>query len=627
MHTAEIALNKLTVWEGNVRKTGAKDGLDELVASIASHGLLQPLVVMEAKKGSYHVVAGQRRLLALKTLANEGRIEKDSPIACYITTSNDAAEISLAENVVRTQMHPADQFEAFRAMVDAGKPVAEVAARFGVSESLIAKRMKLAQVSPSLLTEYRAGKMTLEQVMAFTVTDDHERQKQVWRDAKGGWQSRPDELRRTLTEGDVPANDKRVRFVTLAAYEAACGSIRRDLFDENNSGYIMDAALLDKLATEKLEALAASIRAEGWKWVECRVASFTWNDTSRLRHVPAPVIPLIEEQDAELKRLAAEYDELAEQAGHDEDNLSEDERARMEAIEQRIGELEDREGVYDDATKSIAGALISLDYEGVPRIERGYIRPEDDPAAVAPIDNATTAKNDGADEPKGLSASLIQELTARRTAALRAEIVSRPQTAFALVIHALLSGSSLDRRVSSCLAITAHSAHIETAIPDHEQDPAIQAMRKEIEKVAGGLPESDLLAWCFHQPQVTLMQILTVYAAASINATKGIGGQLSCTSSQITHADAIAKAINLDMTNWFTPTASNYFSRVGKSEILAALDEAGAERPPAAEKMKKAALAAYAEKAMADTGWLPATLRTESAPDESDEEESRDAAE
>jgi len=60
-----IALNKLTSWSGNVRKTGASEGIDELASSIAAHGLLQSLVVRKATRGKFAVVAGQRRLLAL----------------------------------------------------------------------------------------------------------------------------------------------------------------------------------------------------------------------------------------------------------------------------------------------------------------------------------------------------------------------------------------------------------------------------------------------------------------------------------------------------------------------------------------------------------------------------------
>jgi ParB family transcriptional regulator, chromosome partitioning protein len=61
-------------------------------------------------------------------------------------------------------------------------PVADVAARFGVTEAVVKQRLKLASVSPSLIAAYRKGEMTLQHIMAFTVTDDHEAQERVWRE-------------------------------------------------------------------------------------------------------------------------------------------------------------------------------------------------------------------------------------------------------------------------------------------------------------------------------------------------------------------------------------------------------------------------------------------------------------
>ena len=130
-----IPLNRLSLWKGNVRKTGVSDGIGELAASISAHGLLQSLVVREGKRGKYDIVAGQRRYLALTALAKNGSIAKDHPIPCQHANDDvDAKELSLAENVVRAPMHPADQFEAFRVLTDEGATPTDIAARFGIAE-------------------------------------------------------------------------------------------------------------------------------------------------------------------------------------------------------------------------------------------------------------------------------------------------------------------------------------------------------------------------------------------------------------------------------------------------------------------------------------------------------------
>src|SRR5580692_10714809 len=177
---ASIPLNKLVAWDGNVRKTGASEGLSELSASIAAHGVLQSLVVRKTNRGKFAVVAGRRRFLALTSLAEGGTISADAPVPCrVIPGSADATEISLTENVVRAPMHPADQFEAFRELVDAGASIADVAARFGITEGAVRQRLKLARVSPSVYDAYRTGDLTLEQVQAFAVSDDHVAQDRV----------------------------------------------------------------------------------------------------------------------------------------------------------------------------------------------------------------------------------------------------------------------------------------------------------------------------------------------------------------------------------------------------------------------------------------------------------------
>ena len=66
-----IALNKLVASTDNARKTGIADGIEELAASIAAHGLLQSLVVRKTSRGKFAVIAGQRRRMALSLLAEQ----------------------------------------------------------------------------------------------------------------------------------------------------------------------------------------------------------------------------------------------------------------------------------------------------------------------------------------------------------------------------------------------------------------------------------------------------------------------------------------------------------------------------------------------------------------------------
>ena len=260
--TISIPLNKLLAWEGNVRTTDPGKGIDELAASIFAHGLLQSLVVRKDKRGKYAVVAGRRRLLALDSLVESGSMKPQTPIPCQVLDDGaDATEISLAENVVREAMHPADEFEAFKALIEKGVPVADVAARFGVTETVVQKRLKLAHVNPALLDAYRNGEMTLQHVMAFAVTDDHAAQERVWNSLDDWRKDDPAVIRDLLTEHEITSDDPRVKFVTLKAYEKAGGTVRRDLFSDGEDGvFIDDAVLLESLVARKLEKTAQKVR-------------------------------------------------------------------------------------------------------------------------------------------------------------------------------------------------------------------------------------------------------------------------------------------------------------------------------------------------------------------------------
>ncbi len=112
--------------------------------------------------------------------------------------------------------------------------------------SVVRQRLKLAAVSPALLEVYAEDGLSLEQLMAFAVSNDHARQEQVWEAVRNSYAKEPYQIRRMLTEKSVRASDKRARFVGVEAYEAAGGTISRDLFQNDDGGWLDDPALLDR---------------------------------------------------------------------------------------------------------------------------------------------------------------------------------------------------------------------------------------------------------------------------------------------------------------------------------------------------------------------------------------------
>jgi ParB family transcriptional regulator, chromosome partitioning protein len=590
--TASIPLNKLVPWDGNVRKTNATDDLEELVASIEAHGILQSLVVKKTSRGKFSIIAGRRRYHASRILVERGTMAYDAPVPCQIVPSGaDAAEISLTENVVRAPMHPADQFEAFRDLVDDGSTPADIAARFGISETAVKQRMKLARVSPTVFQAYKDGKLDLEQVQAFTVSDDHAAQDNVLENLSE-WNDDADTIRDALTENDIRASDKRARFVTVAAYEEAGGAVRRDLFAEDDEGvFLLDAALLDRLALEKVRLEAEQVKAEGWKWVEAALDVDRSEMDFRVRR-PEP-LALSDEETAEHKRLSEEYSELFEKSDEPNEETSE----RLEAIESRIEELEDREKAYTAETLAIAGAMVTLRHDGELEILRGLVKPED-----APEDEGHSESSKPKERAE-FSAKLVGSLASVKSAAIGAALSQNPSVALAAVVHGLamsvFDSFSGDARLQ-----------IRGKVTEYEEEcKGSSELKGDYEKWSDRLPgeESALWEWCLEQDQHTLLELLAFCAGCTVDV---VTPKLDSASSRIAHINALSAALNLDMKQWFTPTAENFFKRVGRPTIVSAIREAtGKPSKRSWEKMKKSEFAVLAERETAGTGWLPPALR------------------
>src|SRR5277367_3517150 len=311
----DIPFNKLVLSQSNVRRIKSGVSVEELAEDIARRTLLQSLNVRPvldadgAETGMFEIPAGGRRYRALELLVKQKRLAKTALIPCVIREGGIAEEDSLAENVQRAPLHPLDQFRAFLALREKGQSEEEIAAAFFVVVSVVKQRLRLASVSPRLLDVYAEDEMTLDQLMAFTVNDNHERQEQVFARISQSYTREPHVIRRMLTEGAVRAADKRAKFVGLDAYVDAGGVVMRDLFQGDDGGWLQDTILLDRLVAEKLAAVGENIRAEGWRWIEV-APEFAYGHTYGLRQIRGEQVPLTDDEQAVRDTLQAEMDGL-----------------------------------------------------------------------------------------------------------------------------------------------------------------------------------------------------------------------------------------------------------------------------------------------------------------------------
>ncbi|MGC0321054.1 ParB family chromosome partitioning protein [Bradyrhizobium sp. USDA 326] len=653
----DIPFNKLVLSQSNVRRVKAGISIEELAEDIARRTLLQSLNVRPvldaegAETGMFEIPAGGRRYRALELLVKQKRLAKTAPVPCVVrdpATDILAEDDSLAENIQRAPLHPLDQFRAFLALREKGQSEEDIAAAFFTSANVVKQRLRLAVASPALLEIYADDGMSLEQLMAFTVSADHGRQEQVWQAISGSWHKEPYQIRRMLTEKTVRASDRRAVFVGIDAYETAGGVVLRDLFQSDDGGWLEDVALLDGLVAEKLKVEAETIAAEGWKWIEVAI-DFPYGHTRGLRELDGVPADLTIEERATIEALEAEYAKL--EAEHDgADELPDEVDLRLGEIETALAAFNDRPAIYQPADIARAGVFVGIDAEGKLLVDRGYVRPEDEVPVTEPEQGTggepVAAAMDG-DEPsapavqravitiggqvadpededddavKPLPDRLLTELTAERTLALRDKLAITPSVAFQSVLHKFcLDVFSRYSSFASAMEVSVRSASFPVQAQGLKDTPAAKAIDARHKTWEERLPKdkSDLWDWLTALTGDEQAALFAHCASFGVNALYekgdryGGGATPHAVEQRIADANCIALAVDLDMVaSGWRPTVENYLGRVPKRRILEAVGEgAGARAAQLIDHLNKGDMAKEAERLLAGTGWLPEPLR------------------
>ncbi|MBB2206433.1 ParB/RepB/Spo0J family partition protein [Gluconacetobacter takamatsuzukensis] len=632
----DIPFNKLVLSQSNVRRVRVGLSIEELARDIERRGLLQSLNVRPvlngegAETGAYEVPAGGRRFRALELLVKHKKLAKTAPVPCVVREAGSAIlaeDDSLAENVQRVALHPLDQFHAFRDMLEKGMSEDEIAAAFFVVPAVVKQRLRLMTVSDKLLEIYEQDGMKLEQLMAFSISDDHTRQEQVWEIVSQSHNREPYLIRRMLTEKTVRASDRRVRFVGLDAYVAAGGHVMRDLFEADDGGWLDDPTLLHRLVMDKLAGAVEEIRTEGWKWVETAL-SFPWGHARGFARIEGTPVVISEEEVARLTALHSEQETIeAEYAQADE--FPEDIDIRLGEIEQAIEALEERPVSFDPANMARAGAFVSLDTDGTLLVERGFVRPEDvlvEPEdghdAPESYDDAVAHHRAGNDlegigtedapgtEPeeedglKPLPDRLLTELTAWRTLALRDAFAANPHIALTELLHTLVRDLYWQVSGADCLEAYVRDIPLRVHAPDMPGSIPAHALRQRNEGWKHDLPEDEeaLWLWLDRLDDTSRLALLAHCLSFGVNALYermppyGAVSQRSV-SERLARADRLSTALRLDLAEaGWQATVENYLGRVTKARILEAVREARGDEA--------------AERLLEGTGWLPEALRT-----------------
>ena len=638
----DIPLNRLKASPKNVRRVSHRaEAIESRAATIGVKGVIAPPVVEPEIKGGketgyYLVTAGEGRRQALRLLAKRKQLPTTVAVRCIVDTTNDPAEVSLDENISHEWMHPADQYEAFKDLADRkGYGAEEIGARFGIKPDIVRQRLRLGAVAPELLDIYRQEGLTLDQLTAFAVNPDRDRQIAVYTHLSANDQS-PSRIRRLMTENKVSSNDRRVQFVGFDAYVAAGGPVLADLFFDINGGWVEDVGLLDRMVAEKLTAMAEDIRdREGWKWASAHLEYPYGHGCSRIfEHVLTRPPEAVEAINA----LQAEEAALTEQWA-DVEPPPPEVAARFEAIEAALEAFGDDYG-HTPEEKAGGGVMVILGEHngGTPRIERGFVRPEDESKSEPESGDEDETGEDGgtaddaqghdgdddgdedrageqAEEPVGDPAAplpdrVIAELTAHRSAALRDALAQDPDLAQLALVHALVSRVFAMGYSATCLDIRWGSRNLNDFGQGIEDSPAGLAIAERHRlwgRQVPGTPEDiwDFVVGLDGDSRASLL-------AHCVSLTlDGVRSWVRRPKTELAHVETLASALDLDMCAYWGPTAERYLDRVTKAQIMAAVTEGvSAETAARLSGLKKPDMVAAAEPLLIEAGWLPAVLRT-----------------
>ena len=567
--------------EANVRKRYDKDSIESMKASILSHGILQPIAVRPPQESDadlggqlYRIFAGGRRYRAMSELVGEKKIDPDYQVPIIIRDANDteASEMSLAENIIRRDMDPVDEFQAFKLLADQGKSVEDIALRFGQSERFVRGRLALGNLHPDILAALEREELSLAAACAYTLNPDQERQIDYFNGANQWQRDSVNFIKSAMRgEGAIRADSAMAKFIGEDAYLAAGGVIVDDLFGEDRSW--VSPELIEMLRIETYETFKKKALEEGWSFVET-TEEFGCLGLYGARYLSPEGNDLTEEESARMDEIS---DQL--EGYHPMTEEEEDEHDKLEAEYQA---LEAKASFFTDEQKAKSGILFSFDHGRVDWRAGAF---KDDGTKLSSSSSGDDAKP--AKDPLALTQPLKDKIGDTATAALKVAVESKPDLALAMLAAMLEQGDSPASGVG-------RPSRIKLERYDYAMAPASKevTIKTAFDRYAKMKPAE-------------LKKALATLIASTVDLSERWFNKDYTTEEKREKVRLeFINAFEADPVKHFDP--EEYFSSCTKPAIDDAMKEMTGF---SATKPKKADMAKEAAEAARETGWIPKPLR------------------
>lgn len=162
-----LSIAAISPLPGNPRKRFDESALEELAASIASRGVIQPIIVRPTEEGKYQLVAGERRWRA----AQKARLHQ-IPALVRDLSDREVMALALIENLQREDLNPVEEARAYQRLADdEGMTQAEIARMVEKSRSHVANTQRLLALPSAVLDLVEAGKLSMGHARALIGQD------------------------------------------------------------------------------------------------------------------------------------------------------------------------------------------------------------------------------------------------------------------------------------------------------------------------------------------------------------------------------------------------------------------------------------------------------------------------
>lgn len=528
----DIPFADLHISDLNPRKVINDASIITLAENIRAYGLIQNLAGFRDEAG-VGVVVGGRRYRALAVLQDDKRFQV---VTIKMAPDQATAEYwATSENAQREALHPADEIQDFGAMEKRGATVADIATAYGATEAHVYRRLALANLPCPVIDALRSGEISLSNAAAFTISDDEKLTLKVLENVRGTGETEH-RIKKMLKPDAVKDSDRHAVYVGLKAYMKAGGRTSSDLFADEV--LIDDPAILDELFGKKLAEASEAMIAEGWKWAEPINDSYIgWYqiDDMKLARIYAQSGQLSEDQ-------VEEFDALEELA--DDATLEDEGKAKLAALQLIV------DGTFTDEQKAHAGVLVFIDNSGTLKFETGLVRCADKKAAIEAGILAKSNHTGSAGTKSPISNKLRIDLDRITTGARQDASLRDPEMLLALFAFQL-SGKS---GYTSVFGLRKDEvANVPTTeMAGYTLDERLTKMTPPAK--FGSDMGRVFRAYKAKGPEFIMEEIL-----------RHLASQLT-TDAEL--ADVIDKTVDTNVRDNFTPTAENFFGRVGGPYLI-----------------------------------------------------------